>query len=145
MRVAIVGSRDWPDPFRVERYVVKLCAKHPDVVIVSGGARGVDQSAERTAANCKVLWLSFRPYEVTGQDIFGVKRVEPVNRGNKFVRSEELPLFYSSYGQAAFARNELIVSEADVVVAFQHEKSKGTQHSIDLAHELGRDCWVYES
>lgn len=42
MRVAIVGSRDYPDLAEVRRYVGTL---PPDTVVVTGGARGVDRVA----------------------------------------------------------------------------------------------------
>lgn len=46
MRVAIVGSRDYPDLGDVVAYVRALPG---DTVIISGGARGVDRVAEHAA------------------------------------------------------------------------------------------------
>lgn len=48
-RVAIVGSRDWPDPERVRAYVRSL---PPGTVVVSGGAKGVDTWAVDEACLC---------------------------------------------------------------------------------------------
>lgn len=45
-RIAIVGSRDYPDMGQVRDFVLSLS---PDTVVVSGGARGVDTVAERAA------------------------------------------------------------------------------------------------
>src|SRR6185312_15053079 len=45
-KVAIVGSRDYPDLAQVRAYVASLPA---DTIIVSGGARGVDTAAEEAA------------------------------------------------------------------------------------------------
>lgn len=46
MHVAIVGSREWPEPERVKAYVDSL----PEgTVVVSGGAKGVDTWAEEAA------------------------------------------------------------------------------------------------
>jgi hypothetical protein len=47
-----------------------------------------------------------------------------------------LPGRYSSFGQAAYARNAMIV-DADIVVAFRVGVSPGTGHSIDLAEKRG--------
>lgn len=47
MKVAIVGSRDYPDLDEVRRYVREQLAD--DDVVVSGGARGVDRAAESEA------------------------------------------------------------------------------------------------
>lgn len=41
-RIAIIGSRDYPDLEQVRAYVRGL---PPDTVVVSGGARGVDATA----------------------------------------------------------------------------------------------------
>jgi hypothetical protein len=45
-RVAIVGSRDYPDLERVGQYVDEL---HRGCTVISGGARGVDSAAEQAA------------------------------------------------------------------------------------------------
>lgn len=46
MRVAVVGSRDYPDLARVGRFVGKLPA---GTVVISGGAEGVDRRAAACA------------------------------------------------------------------------------------------------
>lgn len=52
MRVAIVGSRDFPDLDRVRETVRSLAALPRPVTVISGGARGVDAVAEETAREC---------------------------------------------------------------------------------------------
>jgi predicted Rossmann fold nucleotide-binding protein DprA/Smf involved in DNA uptake len=49
MKVAIVGSRDYPSLWEVWLYVASLPA---GTVVVSGGARGVDTQAEYAAKEC---------------------------------------------------------------------------------------------
>lgn len=49
MKVAIVGSRDYPNRDAVREYVRNLPA---DAVVVSGGASGVDSVAEDEASRC---------------------------------------------------------------------------------------------
>ena len=46
MKVAVIGSRDYPDMEQVREYVRGL---PPDTIVVSGGARGVDKVAELEA------------------------------------------------------------------------------------------------
>ena len=45
-KVAVVGSREYPDLEAVHEYV---CGLPPDTVVVSGGARGVDSKAHASA------------------------------------------------------------------------------------------------
>jgi hypothetical protein len=60
MKLAIIGSRDFPDMDLVRYVVSRVCRNTPGLVIVSGGARGVDQVAAATAELHKVtleVWL----------------------------------------------------------------------------------------
>lgn len=113
MKVAIVGSREFTQLGRVDAFVAKLAAKYPDVHIISGGAVGVDQQAERAARTLKLGVTIFRP----DWKQFGLS--------------------------AGYRRNELIVREADVVVAFWDGRSRGTKHSIDLAEKAGKPVHIY--
>lgn len=49
-RVIICGSRDWTDPEPIERMLRRLKAIHQErLVVVHGGARGADKTAEAAA------------------------------------------------------------------------------------------------
>lgn len=51
---------------------------------------------------------------------------------------------WDKYGKrAGFLRNELIINEADKVIAFWDGQSKGTKHSIDLAIKTGKPIDIY--
>jgi hypothetical protein len=58
VKVAIVGSRDYPDARQVIRYVLDL---PPNTIVVSGGARGVDHWAEETARMIDLERIIYRP------------------------------------------------------------------------------------
>ena len=103
MRVAIVGSRDYGRLDQVRTYIDLL----PEfTVILSGGARGVDQCAAEAARE--------RGLEV----------------------QEYLPDWKSLGRKAGVARNALVVDQADLVVAFWDGKSRGTKNAIDLARNM---------
>lgn len=109
-RVAIVGSRDFPNLDQVQEYVRTLPA---GTIVVSGGARGVDSTAEDEARRCGLTVVSIRPdWERYGK-------------------------------RAGFLRNKDIVIFAEKVVAFWDGKSKGTAHSIELAKDYGTVVEVY--
>jgi hypothetical protein len=81
-------------------------------LVVSGGAQGADTLAERWAKNNNIPVKVFLPE----WDVYGKS--------------------------AGFIRNELIINEADMVLAFWDGVSKGTKHSIDLAEKAGKKCII---
>lgn len=58
-RVAIVGSRDYPDLWRVEAYVRQM--DPADTVVVSGGAKGVDSAAADAARQSGIRVVEYLP------------------------------------------------------------------------------------
>ena len=112
VKIAIVGSRDYPDLNAVREYVRSL---PKDTIVVSGGARGVDRTAEYEAVKCGLQVQIFRPNWLKA----GV------------------------YNRAAgFERNLTIVEYADTVVAFLNNDSKGTSHTIRIAKRAGKPVTV---
>lgn len=86
---------------------------HPGYTIISGGAIGVDKWAEEYFDNLGFEKIIFLPD-------------------------------WNKYGKSAgFKRNELIINEADRVLAFWDGRSKGTKHSIDLAIKTGKPLDIY--
>ena len=111
-RVAIIGSRDYPDLDAVRAYV--RCLPKGSVV-VSGGAKGVDSAAESEAKLCGL------PTSIYHAE-------------------------WNKYGKSAgYRRNILIVENANRVVAFQHNRSRGTQHTIDIARKVGKLVEVHDA
>ncbi len=109
MKIAIVGSRDYPDRARVEALVQDL---PDDVVVVTGGAVGVDRWAESVARS--------RGLEV-----------EVI-----------LPDWQRYGRAAGPIRNKAIVEAADRVVAFWDGRSRGTRSTIELARKAGKPVEV---
>jgi hypothetical protein len=100
--LAIVGSRGYERLELVKALVARL---RPSTVVVSGGARGVDRTAQATAFQRGLQVKVFPP------------------DWQRFGKS------------AGFKRNEQIVKQADGMVAFWDGQSKGTAHSIQLARK----------
>ena len=149
MIVAVIGSRDWPDLPRVNRYVTKLAAKHPEAIIVSGGAHGVDQEAEKVALWSGLDIISYRPYEFDSIDGGKEWSVETVTRGERaqalvVEKSRRInPPTFKSFGQAAMFRNGWIVQDSEITVAFHCNGSPGTTGALRRAREFGRQVFVY--
>lgn len=115
MHVAIVGSRGFDEPQVIVRSIDRLLTQYPDLVIVSGGAKGADLMAEAMALELNI------PILVHDAD-------------------------WDRYGRSAgFKRNELIVRDADIVLAFYAPgpRSKGTSHTVDIARAAGKPVHIY--
>lgn len=115
--MAIVGSRDYPNLEQVREYV-RAMRRVQDKTgrpmrVVSGGARGVDATAEETA--CEV----------------GLEVTVFLADWDRYGKS------------AGYRRNKLIVEQADYIVAFWDGESKGTKHTIDLALADGKQVYWY--
>ncbi len=122
MKIAVVGSRDFflIYDYKNLKYIVdkeKEDFAHKvlgDVfaykdTLISGGAKGVDIFAEAT-----------------------------IDGWNKYATDKYKKIIFKpdwdKYGKkAGFLRNQLIIDEADKVIAFWDGISKGTKHSLDLA------------
>jgi hypothetical protein len=128
MKIAVVGSRDFfliydyksgkyivdKDKERFAHYILIDGFSGGDILI-SGGAKGVDIFAEKTIDEWNKIAYS---YSTTPK---------------QFKKIILLP-DWDRYGKrAGFIRNQLIIDEADKVIAFWNGTSVGTKHSISLA------------
>ncbi len=112
--IAIVGSRGYRDLVGVRAYVrqlyEQLLGKGLHLVILSGGAKGVDRAAVAAAHEVGAGWEVRRP------DRFGGK----------------------PFWVAAFERNSEIVEECHHLVAFWDGFSNGTEDTIEKARAAGK-------
>jgi len=103
IKVGIVGSRGFSDLERVKDYVKSL---DKDTIIVSGGAKGVDETAEKMGEELGMKVVSFKP------------------DWKKYGRG------------AGIVRNKEICKYSDMIVSFWDGKSKGTLNTIDTAKKM---------
>ena len=132
VNIAIVGSREFNDYDDLKEQLCEFIFdikyeggndgdwtpvyynRYDNVKVISGGARGADTLAEKFADEFNFEKIIFKP----DWDLYGRR--------------------------AGFVRNVKIVDACDVLFAFQINKSKGTQHSIDLAREKNKEVYVFE-
>lgn len=107
MKVAVIGSRTITD-VPLERYLPENTTE-----LVSGGAKGVDQCAERYAAEHGLPITVFKP------DYARYRRGAPLRR------------------------NQQIVDYCDCVLAFWDGVSRGTQHTLSYAEKQGKPVQVW--
>ena len=103
MRIGIVGSRNFGDLEKVKEYVKSL---DKDTIIVSGGAKGVDETAEKMGEELGMKVVLFKP------------------DWKKYGRG------------AGIVRNKEICEYSDMICAFWDGKSKGTLNTIDTAKKM---------
>ena len=122
MRIAVVGSRTITDEDLVYDAIQEAIEKYvsPDegIVIVSGGAKGVDTVAQKIAFG-KYDFILFKPYHM----------IDP--------STEYSPKFF-------FARNKQIADNADVVVILWDGQSNGTKHMIDYCRKRKKTYMLTE-
>jgi hypothetical protein len=111
-KIAIVGSRGYPDTEAVVAFVQSL---PEDTTIISGGAAGVDQIAETTARARGLAVISIPP---------------------NYTAHRRRPRY------APIARNRTIVEQADAVVVFWDGASKGSESVIRFCRERGVPCEI---
>jgi len=112
MKVAVVGSRDFPDLAKVEAVMDEIIQNELHIEIVSGGARGVDQEAERIARG------------------WSTKVIVIPAEWDKFGKG------------AGMIRNRQIVELADRVIAFWDGESPGTRNTIGTALKAKKNLEV---
>ena len=108
MKVAVIGSRELAIN-ELEKYLPKETTE-----IISGGARGVDQSAKEYALS------------------HGIKLTEFLPEYNKYGRS------------APLKRNITIIKNADLVLAFWNGVSKGTKYVIKNCKRMDKEVRIFK-
>jgi len=111
MKIAVVGSRNFKDEDFVDLIIENLCEKKGDMkcplTIISGGARGVDTWAEKIADGWKGLGVIKNIIKAKWDDLSHPDAIIKTNKSGKKYDA-----------RAGIRRNQLIVNEADKVIAF---------------------------
>lgn len=122
IKLAVVGSRSITDRKRIynylDHYIKKAAEVSKELIIISGGAKGVDTIAADFAKSRGLILINVYP---AWNDANG-----------ELVRS------------AGYKRNEIIWQIADCGIAFWDRVSKGTKHSFDLAEQYGKKIAIIE-
>lgn len=114
MKVAIIGSRNFPDAYvRVRKCIIKNYKLYGNgLILLSGGSGSVDNAAY----------------------------AEAITRG---IPIHIYPANWNKYGnRAAYLRNKRIVKLCDIVYAFWDGRSPGTSMVIQLAKEMGKELVI---
>lgn len=111
-KAVVCGSRDWPAPWFVTAKMIELVPA--DCLVITGGARGVDDHAHREARRLG------RPTKVMPAEWDRLGR------------------------RAGIVRNIAMLDERpDMVLAFHLHGSKGTAHTIREAYKRGIELHIF--
>ena len=139
-KIAIVGSRSHPNP---KKAVYELMEERPldgCPMIISGGARGVDYEAEMYGMEHGLQVISFRPWGKTAP--FTIAKFTFEGQTYKGAIKDLDQRSFGSFRDAAMARNELIVEEAEEIYALWDGKSPGTRNTIMTAMRAKKFVWI---
>jgi len=113
MKVLICGGRDFDDYDMMANLLSELRAKHPQLEIVSGGARGADSLADY--------------YAQTNGVKITVMKADWDTHGK---------------GAGIIRNNQMLDLVPDLVLAFWDGRSRGTLHTIEEARRRGLETKV---
>lgn len=143
--VAVVGSRQGASEDSVRHFLSVLYAKHPDVIVVSGGADGVDKIAESHWLGLGGRVLSYRPTAWEFETLPGGKRhvtkwvIEEWRLGGAEPNVTMLldhPSF-ADYASACLYRDTLINEKADRLLSFQRAGgSRGASFTMEWREDV---------
>jgi len=119
MKLAIVGGRNFNDESLMAEYLSLFSVAYtndeldpPEVEVISGGAKGADSLGEWFAKINRMPVTIFKPE-------------------------------WDKYGKAAgFIRNQTIVDNCDMVLAFWDGKSRGTADTIEKAKRAKKPTFI---
>lgn len=124
MRLAVVGSRSITDKNLIMATMNEAMEKYWDavgaVVILSGGAKGVDTLAREIAYDLDLDFILFKPYHMLDPTV------------------EYTPKYF-------FTRNKQIADNADVVVIVWDGKSNGTRHMVEYCKKHKKPYVLYDA
>lgn len=168
MRIAIVGAREFgknrdntnnPAAWTLLDAVFRgLIKKFGNFTLISGGAAGADAmaawKAKKLGLQARVFCLHNKPVRV--KKTLGTGEVVEYNTVVRCDKESHEPQEYGwsrltpagvevPQRDAGFKRNQVIVDNADAVVAFIHEQSKGTRHTVHLAQEQGKTVYLFHA
>jgi len=113
MKLAIVGSRNFTDYNLVNNTIKNLlCPLNYITCIVSGEAKGADFLAKRFAENQGISYIEY------------------------------LAAWYKYGKSAGFLRNQTIIDNCDMVLAFWDGKSRGTADTIKRAKKAKKPTFI---
>ena len=140
-KVAVVGNRKGADMAQVVAFIDSLHAFQPDTLVVSGGAKGVDELAESSWFRLGGKVRSYRPApfgDGYGIEIWNYGGSEPAH----VLSVEHQRISFANYKSAAIYRDWMIAESVDRLVGFYRDNAAKLVSGAALTASLARDRGV---
>lgn len=145
MIVAVVGSRKGAVLSDVTAFLFSLAQSEHHAVVVSGGAQGVDKTAEQEWLRLGGKVVSLRPINLAapnGTPDWWVERWK-LGDGTGYVETLR-DCSFADFTSCAVYRDMLIAESCDKLVAFQSDPtSSGTSITVGFAKSAEKPVYVY--
>jgi DNA processing protein len=138
-KVSIVGSRHANQYAKELTYQLSRKLAMSGIVVVSGGAIGIDTVAHTAAGADATIMVA-----ATGLD----KRYPAINKGliqaieERGLLLSQFEIKTSSYKYNFVLRNELVVALGEVLVVAYADENSGTMRSVEYAKKMGKKIYV---
>jgi DNA processing protein len=142
-RIAIVGSRSPLPESRAYAYALAADLAAAKVIVISGGALGIDRAAHEGALDAGGITWCVAPN--------GSAHVSPPANADLFDRIRESPPCAMIWPfrddiecdtRTPRARNAVLIALADAVVVVQARLQSGSRNAASWARSLNRPLWV---
>lgn len=123
-RIGVIGSRTITDKALVYKHLDEMkqttSLQGDQIVVLSGGAKGVDTLTQQWAKDNQVPFILFKPYFLVDS------------------QAEYNPRHY-------FTRNKQIIDNSDMIIAFWDGTTKGTAWGMGYARKSKKTLMIIDS
>ena len=142
-KLAIVGSRQGANLEHLECFLQELWLTHPDTILVSGGAAGVDVTAEQGWLALGGQVVSYRVRELSEEE-FCAEKWELGGPQPRIWTLDDVT--FADWSSALIYRDMLIAQECNKLVAFMRKGgSRGSKWTCLFAGNEQHPVWEFEA
>jgi len=138
-RVSIVGSRRPTQYASAAAHRIASALARCGVVVVSGGAMGIDTAAHRGAGAANTIAVLPCGIDLRYPAV-NAKLLEQISKEGLLMSQFE-PGFRAT-PWSFVARNEIVVALSEVLVVAEAQKGSGSMRSVEFARRMGKKIYV---
>ena len=138
-KVSIVGTRR-PSSYTKEfTYTLAQELSKRGVVIVSGGAMGVDATAHHAGKPDNSIAVVANSLDIR-YPVINKNLIEAIERRGLVL--SQFPATFKATPWSFVVRNELVVALGDILIVTEADERSGSMRSVEFALKMGKDIYV---